>query len=125
MEIYLRLERANARFPQTKKLQSKKSIDQTVAMTVAVAEEDEELLSVLENKIFGAKRVLVTFLNIILVKSIYLVFRSQFRFSFSFTPQSLRFQFEIQFPFQGVGLFKHFGLGTTKRRGFFGDAHVS
>lgn len=59
-----------------------------VAMTVAVAEEDEELLSVLENKIFGAKRVLVTFLNIILVKSIYLVFRSQFRFTF--TPQSLR-----------------------------------
>lgn len=94
MEIYLRLERANARFPQTKKLQSKKKYRPeavaavAVAMTVAVAEEDEELLSVLENKIFGAKRVLVTFLNIILVKSIYLVFRSQFRFTF--TPQSLR-----------------------------------
>lgn len=66
----------------------KKYRPEAVAMTVAVAEEDEELLSVLENKIFGAKRVLVTFLYIILVKSIYLVFRSQFRFTF--TPQSLR-----------------------------------
>lgn len=57
-----------------------------VAMTVAVAEEDEELLSVLENKIFGAKRVLVTFFKHYFGK-IYL-------FSFSFTVQ-VQFQFYV------------------------------